>query len=174
MYYGNSVVDNAYYEWLLDKINYHDTNFDETLEILFSRAFTWDVANDDNRAGDGIVLRSTFMSEEGWNTPPCEGEECSVLEMMVALAMRIDNDIMWDGEHDRSAKWFWEMFRNLGLDDVSDSLDVDDILEKFMLRDYEFDGTGGLFPLGDWATEDQRDLEIWYQAQLYLMKNYDF
>ena len=174
MYGGNAVVDNAYYDWLLDKINYHDTNFDEVLETLFHVTFTWDIANDDNRAGDGLVLRSTFMSEENWHTEPCEEYDCSVLEMMVALAVRIEDDIMWDGEHDRTAKWFWEMFRNLGLDTAENVLEVHDILEKLLLREYEFDGTGGLFPLGDWAEEDQRELEIWYQAQLFLMKNYDF
>ena len=66
------------------------------------------------------------------------------------------------------------MFRNLGLDTARNILEVHDILEKLLLREYEFDGTGGLFPLGDWAEEDQRELEIWYQAQLFLMKNYDF
>ena len=173
MYYGNYVVDNAYYEWLLNKINYHDTDYDSTLETLFTVEFTWDVANDDNRAEDGLVLRSTFMSEEKWNTSPCSDEPCSVLEMMIALAMRIENDIMWDGERDRTAKWFWEMFRNLKLDSAPTVWDVHDILEKFLLREYEYDGTGGLFPLGEWATEDQRDVEIWYQAQLFLMKNYN-
>lgn len=171
---GNPVVDNEYYDWLLKKINYDDTVYDEVLETLFSIEFTWSVANDDNRADDGLVLRSTFMSEEGWNTEPWEGDGCSILEMMIALAMRIENDIMWDGCSDRSAKWFWEMFRNIGLDEVHNAEDVWDIMETFLLREYNYDGSGGLFPLGDSATKDQREVEIWYQAQLYLMKNYGF
>lgn len=171
---SNPVVDNEYYKWLLNRINYDDTDYDDILETLFNTPFTWSVANDDNRAEDGIVLRSTFMSEEGWNTEPCSDEECSVLEMMIALAIRIEDDIMWDGEYDRTAKWFWEMFRNLELGEADSILDVYDILEKFMLREYEFDGTGGLFPLKETASEDQREVEIWYQAQLYLMKNYSF
>ena len=174
MYYGNSVVDNAYYDWLLRKIRYNDIQYDSILETLFHITFTWDVPNDDNRAGDGIVLRSTFMSEEGWNTEPCKDYGCSILEMMVALAMRIENDIMWDGERDRTDKWFWEMFQNLGLGKAKSAYEVYDIIERFIERTYEYDGTGGLFPLGEWATEDQRDVEIWYQAQLFLMKNYSF
>lgn len=171
---ANPVVDNEYYRWLLDKINYNDTDFDETLEILFNTEFTWEVANDDNRADDGLVLRSTFMSEEGWYTMPLEDEGCTILEMMIALAMRIENDIMWDGERDRTPKWFWEMFRNLGLGESGSPLEDYDILERLLLREYEYDGSGGLFPLGDSATEDQREVEIWYQAQLYLMRNYEF
>lgn len=169
---GNQVVDDEYYRWLLDKINYDDTDFDEQLEILFNTEFTWEVANDDNRADDGIVLRSIFMSEENWSTRPLEDEGCNMLEMMVALAMRIENDIMWDGDRDRTPKWFWEMFRNLGLDNTGSALEDYDILERFMLRDYEFDGSGGLFPLGNYATTDQREVEIWYQAQSYMMKNF--
>ena len=169
---GNPVVDNEYYRWLLDKINYDDTDYDLVLETLFSIEFIWSVANDDNRAEDGIVLRSIFMSDEGWNSEPCEDCGCTVLEMMIALAMRIENDVMWDGEQDRTAKWFWEMFRNLGLDMADTERDVRDIIDVLMLREYDYDGLGGLFPLGNYASEDQRNVEIWYQANLYLMKNF--
>ena len=168
---SNYVVDNAYYEWLLNKIDYND-GYDTELETLFHVTFTWNVANDDNRAKDGIILRSVFMSEEDWSTEPCENYDCSVLEMMIALAMRIENDIMWDGETDKTSKWFWIMFRNLGLDETMSSAEVYDILDRFLLRKYAYDGTGGLFPLGKNATEDQRNVEIWYQAQSYLMENF--
>lgn len=171
---GNPVVDNAYYDWLLNIINYDDTEYDISLTTLFNIEFSWDVANDDNRAEDGIVLRSTFMSEEGWNTSPCEDLGCSILEMMIALAIRIEDDIMWDGENNRTDKWFWEMFRNLGLDKVKSVLDVYDILEVFLFREYDADGKGGLFPLKNNNSVDAREIEIWYQAQLYLMENYGF
>ena len=171
---GNPVVDNAYYEWLLKKIECFDTKYYDTLDILFSVDFLWEIPNDDNRAEDGIVLRSTFMNEEGWNTSPCEDRECSILEMMIALSMRIDNDIMWDGETDRSSRWFWEMFRNLKLDQTSDRSDVFKILDVFLNREYDRDGNGGLFPLENGSESDLTEMEIWYQAQLYLMDNYGF
>lgn len=171
---GNAVVDNAYYDWLLDKIEYDDYCFDTILEILFNTPFTWSIANDDNRAMDGIVLRSIFMSEEGWNTEPYKNHECSVLEMMIALAMRIENDIMWDGEDDRTAQWFWEMIRNLKLDEDSLPGYIYGVLNRFLNRQYDENGHGGLFPLNKNAGCDQRNTEIWYQAQSYLMENYSF
>ena len=116
---GNVVVDNAYYEWLLNKIEYHDCCFDTVLEMLHATTFRWSVANDDNRAEDGITLRSIFMDEENWSTCPRYDEPCSCLEMMIALANRMENDIMWDGEKDRTAEWFWIMIRNLGFSETS-------------------------------------------------------
>lgn len=168
---SNYVVDSDYYDWLLDKIHYED-GYDTELEILFDEPFIWSVANDDNRAKDGVILRSVFMSEENRSTEPCEDRVCTVLEMMIALAMRIENDIMWDGETDRTSDWFWMMFRNLGLDETVSGKEVHDILDRFLYRKYAYNGSGGLFPLGKNATEDQRKVEIWYQAQQYLMVNF--
>lgn len=167
---SNYVVDNAYYEWLLNKINYED-GYDTELEILFRSVFRWSVANDDNRAKDGVVLRSVFMSEENWSTEPCEDYNCTVLEMLIALAMRIENDIMWDGETDRTSEWFWMMFHNLGLGETLSGTEIRRILDRFLDREYDYNGIGGLFPLKN-ATENQQNVEIWYQAQQYLMENF--
>ena len=171
---SNAVVDNAYYDWLRRKVGAYDADDVNLLfDILYHTDFYWTVANDDNRAADGIVLRSTFMDTEGWNTEPRSGDPCSVLEMLIALASRIDNDIMWDGEKDRTADLFWEMVDNLDMDYD----DVDDICVKlgiFLDRKYDVNGLGGIFPLRKGAFEDQRNVEIWYQMQSYLMENWEF
>ena len=171
---GNPVVDDAYFDWLMRKVEVYDNDFDidMVLTILFSTDFIWSVANDDNRAADGLVLRSTFTDDEGWNTLPFPGEPCSVLEMLIALASRIDRDIMWDGEKDNTAKWFWEMINNLNMN-WHDSEDVYCKIDNFLHRKYDVNGVGGIFPLKKGNFQDQRDVEIWYQAQSYLMENYE-
>ena len=172
---SNPVVDNAYYDWLLDKVGVKDDDSGAATVVrcLYRADFYWLVDNDDNRAADGLVLRTTFMDMEGWNTEPWSDIGCTVLEMLIGLASRIDSDIMWDGEHDSTAKWFWEMVNNLDMD----WLDPDDILEcidRFLSREYDYNGVGGIFPLLKGASEDQRNVEIWYQMQSYLMENYEF
>ena len=176
---GNMVVDTAYYDWLLEQIDYYpgeDDKIDKALEILFITPFRWSIENDDNRAEDGLQLRSIFIDEEGWNTNPFFEEDCSVLEMLIALAMRIESDIMWDGENDKTAKWFWEMFDNLGFNRV----DVDDyeyVIDAFLDRTGYKNGFGVLFPLEKSNTKQHRNwkkVEFWEQAQSYLMENYEF
>lgn len=173
---GNAVVDSEYYDWLLEQIDYfpgENDTYDDILMLLFNTIFTWTIANDDNRAEDGLQLRSIFMEDEGWNTNPFFEEDCSVLEMMIALSMRIDSDIMWDGENNRTSKWFWEMFENLGLHYLEPS-DYFAALDIFLGRKYDKNGVGGLFPLRKNNTKNQKKVEIWYQAQAYLMENYEF
>lgn len=171
---SNAVVDNDYYLWLLKQINYipGDT-YDKLLEYLHSVPFYWDVDNDGNRCEDGLQLRQIFMHEEGWNTVPISDEVCTVLEMFISLALRIENDIMWDGEIDRTSEWFWIMIHNLGFSMHNES-NWNDILEIFMRRQYAENGEGGLFPLKNGVSIDQRGVEIWDQMQQYMLENYDF
>ena len=176
---GNTVVDTAYYDWLLEQVDYYpgeDDDIDIALEMMFVTPFRWSVDNDDNRAEDGLQLRSIFIEDEGWNTNPFFEESCSVLEMLIALAIRIENDIMWDGETNKTPKWFWEMFDNLGFNNV----DVDDyefVIDAFLDRTGYKYGFGVLFPLKENGKKQHRNwkkVEIWEQAQSYLMENYEF
>ena len=177
---SNIVVDNAYFDWLCDRIDYIpgvDGEYDILLGTLHSVPFTWSVSHDENRAADGLNLREMFMDDEDWHSEPLIGEPCSVLEMMIGLAIRIENDIMWDGETDRTHEWFWIMVANLGLDrydnDNYSSEDVNYIVDKMLRRTYEKNGEGGCFPLAC-CFRDQRKVELWNQMQSFLMENYDF
>lgn len=171
---ANPAVDNAYCDWLYRKVGVYgtDPDVDLVLDILSGTDFIWSVANDDNRAADGLVLRSTFMDDENWNSRPFDDSPCTVLEMLIALANRIDNDIMWDGENDNTEKWFWEMVENLHMD-WHNSKDIRIKINNFLNRRYDVNGVGGIFPLKQNTYQDQREIEIWYQAQSYLMENYE-
>ena len=47
---------------------------------------------------------------------------------------------------------------------------INEAFQMINERSYAFDGYGGLFPLRK-PHQDQRNIEIWYQMQAYLMEN---
>ena len=176
MSFGDRVND-EYFEWLCDVINSDrfskQTTYNKLLAHLHNIEFTWIIPIDDNRADDGIQLRRKFslhrndMRLQGYIHGPC-----SVLEMMVALAIRCEEAIMDDVTiGDRTGQWFWGMIHNLGLSPMRDaSFDVnyvDDVIARLLNRDYEPDGRGGLFTVRNCAY-DMRDVEIWCQLSWYL------
>ena len=71
----------------------------------------------------------------------------------------------------RTGQWFWNMIVNMGLggmDDVKfDGLYTDAVVGKFLAREYEQNGKGGLFTV-EGCRYDLRGIEIWYQMCWYL------
>ena len=106
----------------------------------------------------------------------CIRDRCSVLEMMIALSMRCEEQIMDDPDiGNRTGQWFWDMIDNLGLGNMSDSkfdsLYVDEVLQRFLNRDYKRNGEGGLFTINRRGL-DMRSVEIWYQMCWHLQENF--
>ena len=97
---------------------------------------------------------------------------CSVLEMMLGLAIRCEEDYMDNPvKGNRTGQWFWGMVVNLGLGAMDDSkfdkVFVEDAVRRFLNREYEPDGTGGLFKIRN-CDRDLRYVEIWWQLCWYL------
>lgn len=162
-----------YFEWLYDVVASQGVSYRKLIEYLHQVPFKWDNPYDQNRAEDGISLRwrYTCFNYLG-SVPPCLDAPCSMLEMMVALAIRCEETIKDDPVMgDRTKQWFWEMVVSLGLGGMNDiRFDphvVDDVLERFFNRDYEPNGRGGLFMVRD-SVIDMRTVEIWYQLRYYL------
>lgn len=177
----NYLLD-LYFNWMCSVAfpNEHiRSHYSNALRVLNKIDFTYLIELDENRMLDGINLRYHFsygtklpydyVSEELQNIP------CSVLEMMIALALRCENAIMSNSEYgDRTSEWFWRMFSNLGLDKYPDSVwnayverTVVDIIVRFLNRDYYPDGTGSLFKFNN-PIFDMRTVEIWDQMCLYI------
>lgn len=133
---------------------------------LFNKDFIPILGRDDNRAADGLYLREEFGSS-------LDSRPCSMLEMLIALAGRFDGNSGFDPDE----VWgnFWDMMRNIGLDQYDDvnysESEVWSILYILENRTYNFNGKGGLFPLKRPAY-DQRKVEIWDQMQSWLIENY--
>lgn len=169
-----------YFEWLLNLAcgeRYSNKfTYRRLLEVLHDTKFRYSILKDRNRAEDGIDLRRRFAL--GAEEYPYEviinslSGRCSVLEMMIALSIRCEENIMDDPNvGDRTGQWFWGMIINLGLgsmmDDRFDISYVNDVLDKFLDREFDPDGRGGLFTVRN-CEYDLRDVEIWYQLCWYL------
>lgn len=163
-----------------------DCTFSKLMLTLFNMEFVWNIDNDVNRAEDGLSLRSDFArlycdGDADFEDWLYSSSPCSVLEMLIALAYRIDEDIMWNPtKGNRVLQWFYEMLENLGLDGLSDDnwvypdsdFRVKDIIIRMLDRTYTRNGFGGLFPLTDGRCEDQRKIEIWKQMNTYFIEKY--
>lgn len=184
MRYFYHEVKDCYFEWMCDLVcgnRYAKENsYRNLLRHLHDTEFTYIIRKDGNRAEDGVDLRYRFIrtierlyyGATDDDLLDCLEGPCSILEMMVALAIRIEQSIMDDPDlGDRTGQWFWDMIVSLGLGSVTDNeYDeeyVNAVLDRFLDRDYESNGKGGLFTVRH-ANSDLRDVEIWYQANWYL------
>ena len=172
-----------YYDWLYKIVcgewEPRNLSFHRLLMYLFNRDYIPACEMDVCRATDGINLRYRFASENnipyGKIDAVFQGVPCSMLEMMVALAIRIEEHIMEDRSMgNRVGQWFWSMLVSLGLGGMEDrKFDrylVDATLERFLDRGYERNGEGGLFTITR-TSIDMRTIDIWYQLMSWLNEN---
>ena len=176
----NGIID-EYFEWMVGLLmaeDYPKTRSFRRLQVhLHGITFRYSLPMDSNRFADGIRLRYRFAIRNGYEDVSDVVESylsgpCSVLEMMLALAIRCEEDIMADPLiGDRTSQWFWSMIISLGLGSVTDQYYdpeyIDEVVERFLSRSYEADGRGGLFRIKN-PPSDLRNVEIWYQLCWYL------
>lgn len=176
----NTIATDEYLKWLIKQTNPSESvsgSYDKLLKRMHETTFIFSVHNDRNRALDGMNLRIRFADETGISEAILKRDiygPCTVLEMMVALAIRCEESIMSDDSlGNRTSVWFWTMVENLGLLDQTDDQYnegvVDDILYRFLLRKYSADGTGGLFHIEN-PPKNLRRAEIWYQMNWYMSR----
>lgn len=174
-------LDDLYFEWLYSQVASVDDKspaktYWSLMKQLFTKEFVWTVPNDDNRVEDGRDLRLEFVEDTGIRVADRQWFDlgCSVFEMIIGVARRCAF------EADQPAKdWFWNLMDNLDLRRFNDSFYrkglwqdvIDERMNRLIFRTYSFDGSfGGLFPLKN-PERDQRDVEIWYQMNAYLLEN---
>lgn len=171
---------NEYFEWMVKKTCGNKCSqeraYRKLLRHLHKIEFTYTIDMDENREQDGIDLRYRFGYEleypDAMIASYLDDGPCSVLEMMVALAMRCEENIMDNPEiGDRLGQWFWNMIASLRLWSMTDERFnveyVDNAIAKFLYREYDRNGVGGLFTL-ERPRRDLRSVEIWYQMCWYL------
>lgn len=174
------ILNKEYLDWMCelvyDERYFNRLSYRKLLGYLYNRDFVYSIELDGNRAEDGIDLRYRFSYEHGYDESMVrdylDDKPCSVLEMMIALAIRCEEHIMDDPDiGDRTARWFWDMIYNLGLDSMDDAYFDEHhtkvIIDRFLNREYEENGRGGLFTV-DSCVHDLRTVEIWYQMCWYL------
>lgn len=172
-------LNNLYFDWLYHKVIRGRKAYHRLLSYLHSVTFEYFIPMDGNRADDGTDLRYRFCYEEQYDDAMVaaylDDKPCTVLEMMVALAIRQEQTMDDPDEGDRTHLWFEDMLRSLGLYQMRDSnFDIryaDYVIQRFMQRDYEPNGRGGLFTVD--CDHDMRNEELWYQMSLYLTHTQD-
>lgn len=172
-------VKNMYFDWMMNKVIpdiREQRKYSKLLNTLNQLIFYFTIPLDENRAVDGADLRYRFGLENNIESYIIQREldvrECSILEMMVALALRGEEHIMEDPDiGNRVSFWFFSMLKSLKLSDMTnDNFDYNWIryrIECFLAHEYEPNGEGGLFTVNN-PREDMRNVEIWYQMMWYL------
>ena len=138
------------------------------LEFLNRVLFVW---NDETNPLDGNVADYAAM-QRGYKLGIYDKSEVSLFETMACLAYKLESTIMASYEKgDRTGYWFWGMISSMGLipfDDFAfDEEEVSKIVLRFMNREYEPNGEGGLFFMPN-CTDDLTKEDIWTQAMWYL------
>lgn len=181
----------SYVEWLEsftidERINErYRLSYHNLIRQLWEIVFVPSIGNDHDRAAEGLELRSRYndilakkAGEGDFVTPDVMAifGECRVLEMLVALSMRM-YDLMQDmGIYNSVSRWFWEIMKNVGFDLLDDSrwdseqstfnnkqfinYICDEIMHGF---GQSIGRRGGWFFVENWDS-----IEIWYQMHRYL------
>lgn len=176
--------DSEYFCWLANQVAHKravERDCGLLLYELYSTEFKAVLSDDNHRISDVAELRESFEEEIGYCYSDIPDVPCTVLELLVSLSCRILNIL---GDYYGSAgNWFWVLLDNLLGDstyfsnvNLSEKPNVrhelQDILKRFVDRKYNFDGTGGIFPLKA-PKKDQKKVEIWYQMQSFLNEIYE-
>lgn len=185
---SDSGLEGLYFEWITS-IVMPDRDIRKSyyrlLEKLNNIQFSYINPLDQNRDVDGKNLIYHFAYRAGIpdnviRENLIEREHATVLEVLVSLAFKIEEEIMSDPRFgDRTAKWFMLMLDNLGLSYYSDQswsygvsdVRVREIISRFLCRDILPNGEGGLFIVRR-PYADMRDVDIWTQANWYISEKY--
>lgn len=177
-----SAID-GYFDHLASEIckkEHHIYDYSMLLRRLYDIPFEVRVEMDENRKIDAYTMKMEYIESDfgpEYGAEVLEKREISVLEVLFALAKRMERDILGDPmlENDNSYVYFWDMLRNLDVEkyrnDNFRGVNVDEKVCKWLRRDYTRDGKGSIFCVTK-SKVDMRKVEIWSQMQEYIMKNY--
>ena len=151
-----------YFKWLCDFVfdaqhMARGLSYNKMFSFLFDTPFRWTMPMDENRAADGIELRYRYGRETRMPEPiiaSClDDRECSMLEMMVALALRMETQIMDNPDvGNRVGQWFWDMVVSLDINMPDSRFDygrADASIRRLLEHTYKRNGEGGLFTIRD-------------------------
>lgn len=175
------IIREKYFIWLVDHVKHYPEirkkDWDRLLRKLQQTEFRWILDMDEDRAENGVGLRFRFGWESNYEVRDVDvclnDRPCSILEMMVALCIKMESVMADERYGDRTGEWFYCMIQSLGLDEMFnghyDEEYVSTVLDNFMSRVYRMNGKGGLFTVRR-CNEDMRNVEIWAQMNRWLIE----
>lgn len=172
----SEALDDLYLQYLYESVGLPRRGRDRTywalIRQMYSTEFTWRMTKDRSRADDGKAIRWEFVEAAG--LPKVEANwlyrPCTFLEMMIAVARRLSTLTS-----ENAAWWFSQLLFNTSFSVFNDehydgqSETIAGMMDTIIWRRYTPNGEGGLFPLRNPA-EDQRNVEIWYQLNAWLIE----
>lgn len=179
-----SIAPSRYFTYLVDKFLPGFGDYGFLIYALYNKEFYSSVFMDSNREADGLELRNDYFEE---SETPIEYKipfnnilaRARVLEVLIGLCIRAQTCIDIHNGINRGI-FFRIMLENLGLKEFTNEYvvksgdaveEIDFILNRFLDRKYNPDGTnGGLFPLR-YAKKDLRELELWDQMNAFVIEN---
>lgn len=164
--------DSNYMEWIIDIFDGSDHTC--LFRQLMTIEFRWSIDLDANL----LPCVRRFRDKMGKDYDGPKGRP-SVLEILVTLAVECEDKIMHNDEYgNRTTQWFWMMLYNLGVnvyDDIhyNDRIaeKVDDKVNIFLDRDYDYYGEGGIFVVNR-PYYDMRVAPLWEQLNWQLYEQY--
>ena len=171
----NSEEERLYFEWLTNLVHAGRTH-SLLMEQLYNTEFYYILDLDENRIYHALELQDIYIYEnhlpESTSVYLHHKENISVLEVLIAIAYKVEENIMCDDDYgDRTYVWFWMMIDNLEINLPNSRYNEDYIswvLHRFMNREFERDGTGSIVKLQQPHKTDAREIEIWHLFCLYL------
>lgn len=167
----------SYIYWLF-AIVAPSSEYEKLLLCLSQIDFEVIIPRDLNRVIDGVNLRQRYSEQRGEaSTDWANNRECSVLELMAAMAIKCEEQITINPLiGNRTKYWFKVMLQSLGLAHMTnqnfDKNYVEHIIKIFMDHDYSPTGEGSLFVVKNPPNGDMRCVELWYQMMWYLDENF--
>lgn len=171
---GPKAGNDPYFEWLCNKVRgeyYH-----ELLYALYDIQFHSSNELDKNRISYALALRDEY---EARGLAGCPVEGCTVLEVMMSMAIRCEDTVMNNpNKGDRTLDWFWQMIDNLGFSKFTDGawnaamlVNVNRTINDWLERRFKRNGLGSPWPLSE-GRKDCRRVDLWTAMMWYMSENY--
>lgn len=155
-----------YFHWLLKYIGNgfcRKNRYFELLEYLFNTDYYWSIPMDGNRAADGASLRHRFVEE-------CDEDReasyvylsgpVSVLEVLIALSIKMEYIARGSIDIGKSSQWFWGMIKCLNILDCYDGNFDKEKVDYFLECWFDPECEISIFPSSEG--------ELWTQAMTFL------
>jgi len=151
------------------------------IELLSNTKFECSIPEDNPRTEDAFDLRREYISECRYNSEEPQADDrlygpASVLEVLVALAIRFDMEVVGNPGVPQPDRLFMEWLDNLGVVVMDSEWSIDNSnlimlkLSKWMNRNYKDDGKGSIFPLKH-VTFNFSKSDIWRQCYVFYYEN---
>ena len=176
----SAITNEGYFRYLMRLLDDKNSKFPYKILCRFLHDKEWYsvVARDENREEDGLDFRAKFARTIRTDWEPDLGGPVSVLEVFLGISYRFA--FLVSSSYDLwPVDCFKVMLKNLKLDKMTDDImgfsaekeEVDEIIETLLDRTYDYNGTGGLFPVQK-PIKNMKKVEIWYQLNQFLIEKY--